>query len=315
MKGHKLNNLQLLVVLAVMWGPSFLFIKIAVQEIEPLTLAALRIGIAAMILNTYLVVSGNKYKISNTHLKHLFIVGFFSQALPFTLISWGEQYIGSGLAAILNGLTPISAILIAHFAIGDDRLTRDKVIGGLLGFAGLGILAFPDLQLGMGGTVAGIAAVVIAAISYGIGAVYAKVHLKGLCVKNATGMQLWLATIYLVPIALYFEGPLSINQLSWNAIAAVLALSIMGTALAFVLFYQLVERAGPSFAAFVTYLVPLFAVILGILFLQEAVSKEVFLGATFIISGAILMNNSIPLSSVVATCKTLVDWRNKTEKT
>lgn len=208
MKGHQLSNLQRLAILAILWGPSFLFIKIAVEEIEPLTLATARIGIAAVIINTYLVLSGKKYKISNAKLKHLAIVGFFSQALPFTLINWGEQYIGSGLAAILNGLTPISAILIAHFATGDDRMTMEKVVGGLLGLIGLGILVFPDMQLGMVGSVAGIAAVVIAAISYGIGAVYARVHLKGLCVKNATGMQLWLATIYLLPIALYVDGPM-----------------------------------------------------------------------------------------------------------
>lgn len=314
MKGHQLSNLQRLAILAILWGPSFLFIKIAVEEIEPLTLATARIGIAAVIINTYLVLSGKKYKISNAKLKHLAIVGFFSQALPFTLINWGEQYIGSGLAAILNGLTPISAILIAHFATGDDRMTMEKVVGGLLGLIGLGILVFPDMQLGMVGSVAGIAAVVIAAISYGIGAVYARVHLKGLCVKNATGMQLWLATIYLLPIALYVDGPI-LNQLSWQAITAVLALSTVGTALAFVLFYQLIEKAGPSFASFVTYLVPLFAVILGILFLQEAISQEVFWGATLIMSGAMIMNKSIPLKSCVNAGKSLLNWKMKIENT
>jgi drug/metabolite transporter (DMT)-like permease len=314
MKGHQLSNLQLLAVLAILWGPSFLFIKIAVQEIEPLTLATLRIGIAAVIINTYLVLSGKKYKISNAKLKHLAIVGFFSQALPFSLINWGEQYIGSGLAAILNGLTPISAILIAHFATGDDRMTREKVVGGLLGFIGLGILVFPDIQLGVGGTLAGIAAVVIAAISYGIGAVYARVHLKGLCVKNATGMQLWLATIYLLPIALYVDGPILVDQLSWQAITSVLALSTVGTALAFILFYQLIEKAGPSFASFVTYLVPLFAVILGILILQEAVSQEVFWGATLIFAGAMILNKSTPVRSAINACKSLMGWQSNAEK-
>ncbi len=315
MKGHQLSNLQLLAVLAILWGPSFLFIKIAVQEIEPITLATLRIGIAAVIINSYLVLSRKKYKVANAKLKHLAIVGFFSQALPFTLINWGEQYIGSGLAAILNGLTPISAILIAHFATSDDRMTMEKVVGGLLGFIGLGILVFPDMQLGMGGTVAGIAAVVIAAISYGIGAVYARVHLKGLCVKNATGMQLWIATIYLIPIALYVDGPILVDQLSWQAITSVLALSTVGTALAFVLFYQLIEKAGASFASFVTYLVPLFAVILGILFLQEAVSQEVFWGATLIMSGAMIMNKSLPLKSCVNAGKSLLNWKRKIENT
>ncbi len=315
MKGHQLSNLQLLAVLAILWGPSFLFIKIAVQEIEPLTLATLRIGIAAVIINTYLVLSGKKYKISNAKLKHLAIVGFFSQALPFSLINCVEQYIGSGLAAILNGLTPISAILIAHFATGDDRMTREKVVGGLLGFIGLGILVFPDIQLGVGGTLAGIAAVVIAAISYGIGAVYARVHLKGLCVKNATGMQLWLATIYLLPIALYVDGPILVDQLSWQAITSVLALSTVGTALAFILFYQLIEKAGPSFASFVTYLVPLFAVILGILILQEAVSQEVFWGATLIFAGAMILNKSIPVRWAINACKSLMGWQSNAEKT
>lgn len=106
-----------------------------------------------------------------------------------------------------------------------------------------------------------------------------------------------------------------VNQLSWQAITAVLALSTVGTALAFVLFYQLIEKAGPSFASFVTYLVPLFAVILGILFLQEAISQEVFWGATLIMSGAMIMNKSIPLKSCVNAGKSLLNWKMKIENT
>jgi len=315
MRRHQLSNLQLLAILAVLWGPSFLLIKITVQEIEPFTLATLRIGIAAIILNSYLVFSGEKYNISSAKIKHLMVVGFFAQALPFTLVNWGEQYIDSGLAAILNGFTPISAILIAHFATGDDRLTPAKVTGGLLGFIGLAILVLPDIRLGMTGTIAGVVAVVVAAISYGVGVVYAKVHLRGLSVKHSTGMQLWLATIYLVPLSIYLEGPINVYHLAWSTITAVLILAVMGTAVAFVLFYYLVEKAGPSFAAFVTYLVPIFAVVLGVLFLQESVSQEVFWGATLIFAGAITMNNSIPLRRAVEACKSLVNIKNKVEKT
>jgi len=311
MRTNKISNLQLLILLAVLWGPSFLFIKIAVQEIPPLTLTALRIGIAAVVLNTYLVLTDNRYGISRSNIKHLFAVGFFAQALPFMLINWGEQYIGSGLASVLNGLTPISAILIAHFATGDDRMTVERVIGGLLGFIGLMILVFPDIQLGLNGSIAGIAAVVVAAISYGIGAVYARVYLKGLSVKHATGMQLWLAALYLVPLSLFVDGILPLHQLSWTIISSVLVLSIVGTAIAFVLFYRLVENAGPSFASFVTYLVPLFAIILGILFLNESVSQEIFWGTALIFSGAIIMNKNLPFRSVVYIWKVVIGWKKK----
>ena len=306
MKRQDFKSLLLLLLLAVIWGPSFLFIKIAIQEIGPLTLAMLRVGFAAILLNAYLLAKGGKYGIPYARLKHILVVGFFSQAFPFTLINWGEQYIDSGLAAMLNGITPISAIVLAHFALADDKMSVERIIGVSFGLLGLFILVLPELSFGLGGTVFGTVAVVAAAFSYGIGAVYAGVHLKGLSVQHSTGLQLLFAAVYLLPASLYVEGPVALREISWTAMGAVLALASVGTALGFVLFYHILSRNGPSFASFVTYIVPFFAVILGITFLKESVSYGVIFGGVLIVSGAMVINKNIPVRAVAAKCKSIV---------
>ena len=161
------KNSYLLFLLALLWGPSFLFIKIAVAEIAPVTLAALRIGIAAVLLNVFLAFSGGGWTRSFKLWKHLIIVGFLAHGLPFILINWGEQYIDSALASILNGLTPVFTIVLANFMMKDDKMNLEKVIGTGLGFVGLLILILPNITGQIQATTLGIVAVSIAAFCYG----------------------------------------------------------------------------------------------------------------------------------------------------
>ncbi len=140
-----LKNFLWLLLLASLWGPSFLFIKVAVGEIPPLTLVVGRVGVAGLLLYIALRMQGKNLPKFGPIWKRFAVVGFFSNALPFFLFSWGEQYIDSALAAILNGTTPLFTIVLAHFFIADDRMTRVKVTGTLLGFVGLVLLIFPSL--------------------------------------------------------------------------------------------------------------------------------------------------------------------------
>src|SRR5262245_25064943 len=139
------RNFLWLLCLAALWGPSFIFIKVAVGEIPPLTLAAGRVGLAALLLYLILRLQGRNFPGFGSIWKHFAVMGFFSNALPFALFSWGEQYIDSALAAILNGTTPLFTILLAHFLIEDDRLTLPKFLGVSLGFGGLMLLIGPSL--------------------------------------------------------------------------------------------------------------------------------------------------------------------------
>lgn len=288
----KTKNLLLLIVLATVWGPSFLFIKVAIVEIEPITLAALRIGIAALLLNLYVIPIRKTFVKDWKFWKHVTIAGFFAQALPFILINWGEQYIDSALASILNGLTPIFTLLIANFAISEDKMTTPKVIGTVLGFIGLIILISPTFKGGISGSAMGVLAVSIAAVSYGIALVYNRIHLKNAPPLSAPASQLLMTSIYLIPLAWFVERP-NLGVVSMEAYGAVLFLAAFGTALAFVIYFILLDRTSASYVSQVTYLMPIFGVILGALFLDESIYMEAIIGGAIILLGVLIINKSI----------------------
>lgn len=291
----KLKNLLLLLFLATLWGPSFLFIKIAVIEISPITLAALRIGLAALVMHLWLFIKGYEFNRSLTFWKHVTIAGFFAHALPFALINWGEQYIDSSVASILNGMTPLCTVLIANFAIDDERMTPEKILGTVLGFVGLFVLVSPNLVSGVNASALGILAVAIAALSYGIALVYSRIHLMNEKPLYAPSSQLLISSVYLIPFALMVEGPVIWTTLSWNAIGSLIILGTLGTALAFVIYYKILASASASYLSLVTYLMPIYGVVLGFLFLDEVLAIEAIIGACLIIIGIMIANKTITI--------------------
>lgn len=285
-----IQNALLLVLLASLWGPSFLFIKVAVQEIQPLTITMLRIGLAALIMNTYLYVIGQRLTKDLTFWRHVLIAGFFMHSLPFSLINWGEQYVDSGIASILNGLTPLSTVLLANFFIADERMSIQKILGVAAGFGGLVVLALPNLMSGYQATSSGILAVTLGAISYGVGLVYTKRYLKNTRPIHAPAGQLLVAVIYLIPVSFIFESPIIVLNASWKAIGSITLLSVFGTALAFVIYYRLIESASAAYLSMVTYLMPIYGVVLGVLILEESLSTEMMVGMLLILFGIVLIN-------------------------
>lgn len=289
----RLKNFLLLLFLASLWGPSFLFIKIAVVEIPPITLAAWRIFVAAIVINIYLYARGGTFVKDIQFWKHVTIAGFFAHALPFVLINWGEQFIDSALASILNGLTPIFTIVMANFVIQDDRMDLGKVIGAIFGFIGLVILVLPSLVSGFQANTMGIFAVGIAAASYGVALVYARLNLKGTKPVYAPASQLLVTSIYLLPFSLAVDGPVKVMDLSWAALGSVLVLAILGTALAFVIYYKLLDSSSASYLSLVTYLIPLYGVVLGVTLLDETLTMSTILGAVLILLGIGVVNSKL----------------------
>ncbi len=289
----RLKNFLLLLFLASLWGPSFLFIKIAVVEIPPITLAAWRIFVAAIVINIYLYARGGAFIKDIQFWKHVTIAGFFAHALPFVLINWGEQFIDSALASILNGLTPIFTIVMANFVIQDDRMDLGKVIGAIFGFIGLVILVLPSLVSGFQANTMGIFAVGIAAASYGVALVYARLNLKGTKPVYAPASQLLVTSIYLLPFSLAVDGPVKVMDLSWAALGSVLVLAILGTALAFVIYYKLLDSSSASYLSLVTYLIPLYGVVLGVTLLDETLTMNTILGAVLILLGIGVVNSKL----------------------
>jgi drug/metabolite transporter (DMT)-like permease len=292
----KMRNFLWLLLLASLWGPSFLFIKVAVTEIPPFTMVLGRVGLGALLLYLVLRLQGRHLPAFGPLWKHVAVIAFFHNAVPFVLFGWGEQYIDSALASILNGTTPLFTIILAHFFVEDDRLSPTKVAGVLLGFGGLLLLIAPSLLSGIQATTWGLVAITVASASYGVAIVYTRNHMRGLPPLVAPTAQLFVATLYLLPVSLLVDRPYTLPLPSWPALGSLLALAVLGTALAFIVYYRLVERADASYVSMVTYVIPVFGVILGVVVLNERLTWNALAGFVLILLGVMIVNGVFKVS-------------------
>lgn len=289
-KNPTFKALSLLILLVCCWAPSYLFIKIAVGEIPPLTLMTLRIGTGAVILYIICYLQGRKLTQRKNIWLHFTVMGITLNALPFVLIAYGEQYISSSLAAILNGTTPMFTVLFAHFFISYEKMSFRKILGVLIGILGIIILYLPALEEGVYGTELGIILLTLSSVSYGLGAVYARKHLHNLPPLVAPCAQLIMGALVLVPFSLLVDHPFSLPLPSFNAIFAVSYLSIIGTAVAFFLYYEVVRLSSATFVSLTALLVPLAATILGATFLHELLGWYSYLGGALILGSLVFLN-------------------------
>ena len=279
----------ILLVLGFIWGASFLFIKVAVVTIPPFTVAFGRTALAALILYVVLRYRGLKLG-SWGHLWGAFLIlGLFNGAVPYTLITWAEIHIDSGLAAILNALMPLFTVLLAHFFTQDEKLNWMKVIGILLGFLGILVLIGPAVLKGLGTHVIGQLAVVGAAWCYAMAAICGRLLKDVPPLVSATG-QLIGAALLTLPLSFIIDTPwqLSVTPLSVGALAC---LSLLGTALAYILYYYLLARIGATNVSLVTYLLPITGVFWGALLLGERLHWSAFLALALILAGIAGVNN------------------------
>jgi drug/metabolite transporter (DMT)-like permease len=284
-----LRNFAILFVLGLIWGASFLFIKVAVVTIPPFTVAFGRTALAALILYVVLRYRGLKLG-SWGHLWGAFLIlGLLNGAVPYTLITWAEIHIDSGLAAILNALMPLFTVLLAHFFTQDEKLNWMKVIGIFLGFLGILVLIGPAVLKGLGTHVIGQLAVVGAALCYAMAAIYGRRLKEVPPLVSATG-QLIGAALLTMPLSFIIDTPweLSVTLLSLGALAC---LSLLGTALAYILYYYLLARIGATNVSLVTYLLPITGVFWGALLLGERLHWSAFLALALILAGIAGVNN------------------------
>jgi len=286
----KSKNWLWIILLALLWSPAFIFMKVAVQEIPPFTLAAGRVLLAAVALTVVMWQQKLRFPRFGAIWGRFAVLGLFLNVLPYILISWGEQYVDSGLAALLIGTDPLFTMVIAHFFIADDRLTPTKMLGVVVGFAGLGLLAAPQFMDGMSATFGGIVAVALAAISYSVGGIYAKMYQPKTKPLVTTSAQLWVATLLLLPISLMWERPFTLPMPSMTAITAVIALAIICTALTSVIYLWRLRFTKVTQLTMIAYLVPIFGLILGIVVLGERPSWHAYLGGALILVGVMIIN-------------------------
>lgn len=264
-----------------------------------MTLVAIRLTVAAIVLYGILRFNGKSLPTGWNFWKKFFIMGFFANALPFTLFSFGEQFADSGAASILNGTTPIFTVLIAHFFVSDERLNPARLAGVLIGFAGILLIFFPDFQgllhgegLTGGMATVGLLAFILAAACYGISIVYARLTLRGLPPLVGPAAQLIAAALMMLPVALFVDKPYQLTP-GLPAIGASIVLGFFGTAMAYLVYYKLIDFAGATFISLVTYLLPPIGVALGVLFLDEKPGWYSLVGLVFIIMGVMVVNGTV----------------------
>jgi len=272
----------LLVFLSILWGGSFFFAKIAVDELPPLTLALGRVGIAAALLA---VLAGRAGLISLARAWPAFaVLGLLNNVIPFTLIFWGQTHIPSGLASIFNATTPIFTALIAHFATRDEKLDAAKLVGVTTGFVGVMAMLGPEVLGDIGVGVWAQLACLVAAVSYAVAGIWGR-RLAHLPAVTVAAGQLIAASVMLAPLAMLVDRPWRLAMPSPAALAALLALAVLSTALAYVIYFRILARAGATNLLLVTFLIPVSAILLGTAVLGERLAPHHFAGMAIIAVG------------------------------
>ena len=273
-----------LVLLGAIWGASYLFIKVGGAEIPPFTFVEVRTLVAALALVVVVGVMKEPIPRGRRQWLPLIGMGLFNGVFPYTLITWGELHISSGVASILTATMALFTVLLAHFWTRDERLTPLKVLGIVVGFLGVVVLFLPELAYGLQIEVWGELAVVGAGASYAIATLLARKYLQGVSHAVASLGQLGTAAIWMMPLSLAFDNPFSLRP-SVAALASLLILALLGTAFAYVLYYWLIEHTGATRTSLVTYLIPITGVAWGAVLLHEAIEWESIVGLLLIIAG------------------------------
>ena len=276
------------VLLGAIWSSSFMWIKIAVQEIGPITLVALRVLFGLLFGIVVIYIQRIQWPRTLKDWTPLLVLGITNIAIPFFLISWGEQSIDSAVASILNATVPLFTILIAHYLLKDDKITVSKVLGLLMGFTGVVVLMSKDIGTSLG-SILGQFAIVLASAFYAGGGVYARKTTQDMPGIMRSAGPLLPATVVMWLAMFLVESPVKFPQLGITWIA-LLFLGVLGSGFAFVLSYYLLHEIGPTRTSMVTYLFPLGGVILGVAFLDEDLSWQLVVGAVLIVLSLIVAN-------------------------
>jgi drug/metabolite transporter (DMT)-like permease len=277
------DDYLLLLLLGAVWGSSFLLIKLAVETIPPITVATGRIGIGALVLALIVTARGRPWPRGRREWLLLFVMGVVGNAIPFCLINWGETRIDSGLTAILMSTVPLATIMLAPAFVRDEPVTPGKLLGVVLGMAGVAVLIGPGVLMGAHGELQGEIAVTCAALCYAVNGLVAR-QLPKMPVEVIGAGCLLSATLVTLPLSLAADRPWQAATSSLS-LAALVLLGVLNTAGGYLLLFRLVVRAGAGFASLNNFLVPLFGVIWGVLLLSERPSPRAFAGLVLIFGG------------------------------
>ena len=285
----KLKDWFVFITLGLIWGSSFMWIKIAVQEVSPFMLVALRLLFGIIFLGGYVWLKKPSLPHNRNTWFVLITLGVINTALPFLLVSWGEIYVDSAVAAILHSTVPLFTMLIAHLTLKDDRMTFARVMGLFIGFLGVVVLMWRDLQAGVHANLLGEAAIVLASLSYAGSSVLVRANLRGVEPLIQAFFPIIVADVVMWSIIPLFNVPIVLPKLSLTWVA-ILWLGTVSSAFAYILYYYLLHSIGPTRTTMMTYIFPLVGVALGAIFLDEMLNWNLILGGSLVVGGIGIVN-------------------------
>ena len=272
----------LLILLSVLWGGSFFFVEVALRELSPLTLVFCRVGLAAIALTTFVYLCGHKIPLSFKLWQEFAVMGTLNNFIPFSLIVWGQTQIDAGLASILNATTPVFTVVLAHYLTQDEKLTPNRFLGIAFSVGGVIVLIGTETLSGFNLKSLGQIAVLIAACSYGFAGIYGRRFRSIFPAVTAAGMLICSATM-MFPLALIFDRPWSTPNLTTGW--AIIGLSLLSTALAYIIYFRILASAGATNLMLVTFLIPASAIALSVFVLGEPFQRTEFVGMLLIFTG------------------------------
>ena len=278
----------MLILLSIFWGGSFFFVEIALRDFQPFTVVFLRVTLAALILIVVVYIRGHRMPASPKAWGAFFVMGALNNAIPFSLIVWGQTRIDSGVASILNATTPIFTVILAHLLTSDERLTLRKILGVLIGFLGVYIMMKPELKDGFSWRGLGQIAVLGATVSYGFAGIYGKRFKQTSPIVNSAGMLI-CSSLMMIPFAVIIDSPWLLNP-SLEAVAAVFGIAIISTAMAYLLYFRILAAAGATNVLLVTFLIPISALLLGVGVLGEVINVLEYIGMGCIFFGLMVID-------------------------
>lgn len=283
-----------LFILSVLWGGSFFYNGVLLGFLQPLTIVALRLSLAAVLLNLVL----RFFHLSLPRDRGIWAafigMGLINNIIPFSLIAWGQTRIPGGQASILNATTPLFTVLAAHILTRDEKITPAKLAGVLIGFSGVVVMMGPEVLKGFSKSSAAQFAVLGAAVCYALAGIFGR-RFRKLGIKplvSAAG-QLTASGFLLLPVALILDKPWNLPAPGIGVLGAILGLSLLSTALAYVLYFRILASSGATNVLLVTFLIPVFAILLGTLFLGESLELKHFIGMGCIGAGLSFIDGRI----------------------
>jgi len=273
----------MLIILSILWGGSFFFVGVAVKELPFLTIVFFRVGIAALILQIVLCIMKQCIPLRKDIWIAFVWMGLLNNLIPFCLLVWGQNTLASGVASILNAMTPLCTIVVAHFLTDDERMSIPKIIGVCLGFVGVVVMIGIQNLTSISTDLLAATAILGATISYGFASVFGrKFRSMGISpIQTATG-QVTASALIILPVMLWVDQPWTMALPSFWSIISVVCLAVFSTALAYILFFRILAVGGATNISLVTFFVPVSALILGVSILDEVFLLKHLIGFAFI---------------------------------